>query len=187
MSARKIDQLLQNVKKEITAAVHHHCNYGTNVKKQHAMCPTGKWCKYKNGDHQYNPDTYLTAANIHHVLPLYEKLTSPDLIKRCIYGVTQNRNESIHSRLWTRCSKEGFVGLKTLKFHAAYTVLQHNTGCSVDQMILKELKLEEDAGTMAKRASDVNEGRKLKSMKSAGALPPKKSRPDSDNYAPGAF
>jgi hypothetical protein len=186
MSASNMDKLINKIRKEITAAIHHHCNYGLNTRKQHAMCPTGKWCKYKNGDLQYRPATYVTPADIVHVLPVYERLTPPDLIRRCIPGMTQNRNESIHSRLWTRCSKEGFVGLKTLKFHAAYTVLQHNIGSSADQLILKKLNLEEDTGILAKRAADVNEHRKRKS-KEGGVSVHKKSRPDTGNYASGAF
>lgn len=59
---------------------------------------------------------------------VYKDLTSQDLLERCLKGRTQNPNESLHSKLWAKCSKSKFSGYDKDLFAAQLTVLQHNFG-----------------------------------------------------------
>lgn len=55
-------------------------------------------------------------------------LTTPELLQKCMKGRTQNPNESVHSKVWQKASKDKFCGLHRLKFVTRITVLEHNFG-----------------------------------------------------------
>ena len=40
--------------------------------------------------------------------PLFTRLSSDELLKRCLKGVTQNQNEALNSILWKKCPKSVF-------------------------------------------------------------------------------
>ena len=40
--------------------------------------------------------------------PIYERLSKPELLDKCLHGLTQNACESFNSLVWQRCPKEHF-------------------------------------------------------------------------------
>ena len=51
-----------------------------------------------------------------HPKKLYKDfIANLDLLKKCQHGRTQNANELLNSVIWTRISKNIFIGLETLK------------------------------------------------------------------------
>lgn len=68
------------------------------------------------------------AEDLAKVHEIYQDLTRQDLLERCLLGRTQNPNESLHSKLWAKCSKTKFVGFDKVLFAAHVTTLQHNLG-----------------------------------------------------------
>jgi hypothetical protein len=85
----------------------------TNEKPKHGLCSSGDdiWCKFKNSassglayEHKYP----LPAAVVDAIKPVFRDLASVDLLERCLYGKTQNPNESLNCVIWTRIPKTDF-------------------------------------------------------------------------------
>ncbi len=101
-------------------AIYHHRS------GDHSLC--GDWCPSKSGN--------LEKANArvlpHHVLeemkPVFENLTSSELLSRCTHGGTQNVNESFHHIIWSLCPKEVFVGWRRLDIAVRSAIMQYNDG-----------------------------------------------------------
>ena len=62
------------------------------------------------------------------VLQVFISLTQPSLLERCLQNQTQNKNESLHSKLWRKCLKVKFAYLHRTIFAANVTSLHHNLG-----------------------------------------------------------
>lgn len=60
--------------------------------------------------------------------PVFQKLSSDELLSRCTHGGTQNANEAYHHVLWNRCPKEKFVGLPRLQLAIADSIIVFNDG-----------------------------------------------------------
>ncbi|GFR62329.1 hypothetical protein ElyMa_001869100 [Elysia marginata] len=115
----------EEMRRAILASVHH--GYSTDDYPQHQFCPPGpeSWCFYKQsmGQHLYpsghkkrvhTPLDYSLLKE--HLQPIYERLTSVDLLKRCERKATQNPNESFHHSVWSRCSKKNFHSINRVRF-----------------------------------------------------------------------
>ena len=61
-----------------------------------------------------------------HVNDVYARLGHTDLLDRCLTGNMQNNNESLHSVVWRKCPKTGFVGLSHVVFATFAAVSQFN-------------------------------------------------------------
>lgn len=57
---------------------------------------------------------------------MYADLASPELLRKCLKGRTQNMNESLHGRLWKKVSKDKYAGLLRTNFACEATILDHN-------------------------------------------------------------
>ena len=57
---------------------------------------------------------------------MYKTLTTEQIMGRCIKGSTQNANEYVHSKLWSKKHKTKFCGLPSLQHAARTTVAEHN-------------------------------------------------------------
>lgn len=68
-------------------------------------------------------------------------MTQMDLLSRCLKVWTQNPNESLHSKLWIKCSKSKFDGLYRVCFVSQVTALDHNFGYK-NASLLQHLRLE---------------------------------------------
>ena len=81
---------------------------------QHQYCPKGSksWCKYQldaaNGTNFYTQDNCLPPIFRKELKPLFTRLSSDELLKRSLKGVTQNQNEALNSVLWKKCPKSVF-------------------------------------------------------------------------------
>ena len=60
--------------------------------------------------------------------PVFESLTSTELLSRCTHGGTQNVNESFCHRIWSLCPKEIFVCWRRLEIAVSSATLQFNEG-----------------------------------------------------------
>lgn len=91
-----------------------HC-MSTNASPMHGLCPTGEksWCFYnramakgeKPPDHKINTSTALRPEFSTKLMPIYNRLSTEDLLSRCVRVGTQNSNESLHHSIWSRCPK----------------------------------------------------------------------------------
>ena len=109
---------LNGMRDAVLASFYH--GISTDDVPQHDRCPQGKdsWCFYQKalalddepGAHRDNVGTPLSVEVAEHVADVYARLSHEDLLRRCLRGVTQNANESLHAKVWRKCPKIGFVG-----------------------------------------------------------------------------
>ena len=76
------------------------------------------------------------------VKPIYARLSSDDLLKKCLDGKTQNANESLNGMIWNRLPKTVFVGASVLSFGVYDAVAHFNIGTKAAENVLKELGME---------------------------------------------
>ena len=117
----------------------------TDEKPNHGKCPTGtsSWCFYQRalaegtqpGDHASNVSTPLSPDVAAHVEDVYLSLGHRDLLSRCLRNTTQNRNKSLHDRV--------FVPQDGVRWHAESAV------CYVSRCLLLLLVTEEFYGNPA--------------------------------------
>ena len=63
-----------------------------------------------------------------HVEEVYVRLGHPALLRRCLKGATQNANESLHSKVWAKCPKTGFVGYQRVVAATCAAIAEFNQG-----------------------------------------------------------
>ena len=74
--------------------------------------------------------------------PLYNCLTKPDLLERCICMKTQNANECFNSQVWMRCPKGVNTSLYTFETAVAMASLDFNCGATGYSKLLEELSID---------------------------------------------
>lgn len=75
------------------------------------------------------------------IKPVYEKLSSDDLLERCIGGFTQNSNKSFNALVWSMAPKTVSSGKITLDTVANLAVCIFNDGFSSIMQVMKLLGL----------------------------------------------
>ena len=110
----------------------------TDEKPQHDRCPVGadSWCFYQkalatgqtSGPHRTNVGTPLSVDVAKPVKEVYERLSHDDLLTRCLRGQTQNPTESLHSKVWAKCPKTGFVCVHRVLSATCAAVAEFNVG-----------------------------------------------------------
>ena len=118
------------------------------------------------------------------VKEVYLSLTSTDLLERCLRGLTQNANESFHSKMWTRAKKSKILGLKRLQFVAKTVVLDHNFGYQKASL----LKRMSPSTSGLDRSLELQQKEKIRHAKTyAKKKKVQKQSKAKDEYSPGGF
>lgn len=153
---------VQKMKTAIYATLYHAIS--TDVKPQHFKCPKGKdsWCFYQSAiAHGKTPESHTTAIKtplnekfFEHILPIYQRLASNELLERCKRCATQNSNESLHSIIWSKCPKDKFAHHQRIESSVLEAVSEYNLG------IFRSLRLQQDSlhipfGEISKKLSMV--------------------------------
>lgn len=135
---RSHSESIDEMKKAIYATLS-HCS-STDSKPDHGKCTKGKgsWCFFQRAlandtipdSHTKKLTTYISQSVVTQIMPIYMRLASNDLLKRCQNAGTQNDNESFHNVLWTKCPKNKFCGLKKVQLAAYQAVSSYNHGIS---------------------------------------------------------
>ena len=76
------------------------------------------------------------------MIPIYERLSDSNLLKRMIRGKTQNANESLHNVIWSRYPKTIFVGKHKLHGAVVTAISSFNKGAIPMSQVLKKLAIE---------------------------------------------
>ncbi|GFX15162.1 uncharacterized protein TNCV_2708671 [Trichonephila clavipes] len=124
------------MKTAIYATLFH--SISTDQKPQHFKCPTGKdsWCFFQAalargevpGPHVKHVKTPLKETHLAKIMPIYQRLATNELLQRCIRCVTQNANESLHSIIWGKYSKETSATLRRVTIAVCDAVCEFNFG-----------------------------------------------------------
>lgn len=137
---------VEAMSKAIWASFYH--SISTDVSPQHHYCEEGaaSRCWYQRqifqgisqpvnpSDHQ--SATFLNSTVAEHVKSVYERLTDPALLSRCLLGMTQNTNESVHSVIWSRCPKHLWNGYKRVFIATLLGVGEFNMGSEATSRFL---------------------------------------------------
>ncbi|XP_028392982.1 uncharacterized protein LOC114517447 [Dendronephthya gigantea] len=123
-----------------------HC-VSSKKRNLHTHCPDGpnSWCRFKqdkaNNTTKYVPGPGLPDNIIKLIRPIYERLSSDELLSKCLDGKTQNQNESLNGMIWNRIPKNVFVGANVLELGVYDAVAHFNIGAEAAVNLLKEVKL----------------------------------------------
>jgi len=107
LAIRRNHESVEKMRTAIYATLDHKLS--TDAKPKHDHCPSGEnsWCSWQRAKATGTLDEYTHKPPLHEevykaITPIYEKLTSDDLLTRCIGGFTQNSNESFNATVWPR-------------------------------------------------------------------------------------
>lgn len=112
-----IGKTFVDMKVAVMRIYYHSFSSGDN--QHHGLCPKGpeSWCFFQrqlaSGKAPDKIETKknrslsfkLTEEDEKKVKAVFESLSSEDILKRCLRGLTQNKNESFHSKMWARAKK----------------------------------------------------------------------------------
>ena len=96
---------LEGMKKAVWGIWHHRSGF-------HDQC--GDWCPAKKGDVAKADKNVLPSFVTQAIKGVFEELSSPTILRKCLHGGTQNANEAFHHLIWQRCPKSVFVGRRRL-------------------------------------------------------------------------
>lgn len=145
-SEAEVDASVKNMKMAITATLH-HCVKHKSLCEQHKFCPKGKssWCQWQvdkaTGTKAYNNKGCLDEVFLVFLKPKFEFLSQEQLLRRCVFGATQNNNESLNSLVWVRCPKHKYHGPTTVRIAVALAVLAFNNGHMSKVQVLEKLDI----------------------------------------------
>ncbi|GFV03600.1 uncharacterized protein TNCV_3185231 [Trichonephila clavipes] len=104
----------------------------------HIKCPPGKdsWCFYRRAlakgeetaPHKFNIGTPINPDYLTKIVQIYQRLASDSLLKGCARCLTQNSNESLHSVIWSKCSKETSAKSRRVNIAVSEAVSEYNFG-----------------------------------------------------------
>ncbi len=114
---------------------------------QHSFCPPGEesWCFMqraealgKEPEPHSTKKLYLSnipGEQLELVKGVYKNLANPALLQKCLSGRIQNPNESLHSKVWRKVSKDKYAGLHRTCFVSQMTIWEHNFGYSESNLL----------------------------------------------------
>ena len=64
------------------------------------------------------------------IKPIFEELSTDELLLKCLHGQTQNANESLNNMVWLKCPKRFFGKRSTLEIGVNAALLDFNEGAN---------------------------------------------------------
>ena len=116
-------------------------------KERHKYCPNNSWCKYKKKIPCPDKPNHLDPVFEKHLRPIYERLSDPALLARCLPGFTQTANESVNSLVWVRCPKHKWHGRKRTELATASAAPHFSAGATVKHEVMAKAGLAVGAHT----------------------------------------
>ena len=124
MAIRRNTDSLVNMVNAVLATLYHVAS--TDDDPDHGLCPAGEdsWCGWQRDSATYKHKHGLPKVIVELLEPIYEELSHPQLLSKCLHGKTQNPNECINKLIWSCCPKEIWVSMKTVQ-QASYAAVSH--------------------------------------------------------------
>ncbi|XP_044577106.1 uncharacterized protein LOC123260173 [Cotesia glomerata] len=116
-------------------ATYYH-NSSTDQDPQHMYCPPGaeSWCAWQKAAsedtlEEFQHDNVPLCDKVLEIIkPIYDSLSSEELLTRCLGSETQNNNESLNSLIWTFAPKHIHSGPKIIEIATFLAVCIFNEG-----------------------------------------------------------
>lgn len=197
---------VEAARKAIWASILHMNS--TDENPRHEDCPEGdgSWCFFKRAmarqevSRSHKDSSLVINDEVFTKLkPIYERLSSTDLLERCKRLGTQNANESLHSKIWAKCPKSRLASRRRYEASATKAVSEFNMGLSATLKKKNDLfgKTSTEASTALAMAIDNEQEKRVPQgtrTKRRGVLRRLKKRRRSETrggkkvaYAPGGF
>ena len=121
--------------------------YSTNDRSNHGLYPkrSTSWNGYQRSitaGIDYEHKHTLPPVILDRIKPIYKKFADESLLKRCLYGKTQNQNEFFNGCIWQRVPNTVFVGAKTVKISVLVSVICFNIGCYSRTHVMNAMDIE---------------------------------------------
>ncbi|XP_072143331.1 uncharacterized protein [Dermacentor andersoni] len=186
---------VDDMQRAIMATFYHITS--TDKDPHHELCPPGplSWCRHQAAEaegkappeHKYKLATHVSAA----LLPVYQRLSDPQLLSRCQGKKTQNAAESLHAVIWSILPKEQNASLIAAETAVNEAVCKYNAGTlRAYRQFCASLGLKPGKHSL-QRAAEKDALRKKKASKKhqmKGHMPKKpRCAKDTKDYNPGAF
>ena len=128
MAIRQNTHSLNAMQQAILASLY-HCK-STDENPNHHLCPSGpeSWCKWQADPATYKHKKGLPQCIIDLIEPIYEDLSRPELLAKCLHGKTQNPNEALNKLIWDRCGKMVWVSRKVAQDATNKAISHFNDG-----------------------------------------------------------
>ncbi|GFV48535.1 uncharacterized protein TNCV_5068201 [Trichonephila clavipes] len=137
---------LSDMRKAV-CAVYFHIR-SSDEEPLHSFCPAGpnSWCKYQNQVVEGSVETFrhsnkLSVAVMDAIKPVFNDLSQPKLLQKCLGGKTQNNNETINSLIWKLCPKTLGCGRKIVDISTNEAIVIFNDGNQGRLKIMQSLGL----------------------------------------------
>lgn len=128
-------------------AVYDHIR-SSNQNLAHGKCPDDEhtWCKYKkaqkkNEVYDHKTHFHLPMVVMNEIRSIFDDLSTPQLMSKCLHGGTQNPSESLNNMIWSRIPKRVFVMKNTLELGVYEAVLCFNEGYISRCEVLRKLSI----------------------------------------------
>ncbi|XP_032676769.1 uncharacterized protein LOC116846694 [Odontomachus brunneus] len=180
LAIRRNVNSVTDMRKAIFATLDHYCS--SDESPRHDNCPPGadSWCKWRQAEARNELSTYQHEARVidnkieKHIRPIYEKLSTEDLLTRCLGGHTQNSNESFNTTMWRLNPKHLHSGKKIVELSAYIAAGMFNEGYSSVLMIMQLLGLK--IGQQCKMFADNVDNRRIARQDKRHSLNSKEAR-----------
>ena len=140
LTPQERDDAIKSMRNDIKAGLFHSLKI--NDKERHKYCKPNSWCKYKKNLPCHNKPHHLDPVFKSHLEPIYDRLSDPTLLKRCLPGYTQNANESVNSLVWARCPKNKWHGRNRVEMATAAAAIHFSCGATAKHLIISKAGLE---------------------------------------------
>ena len=155
LSIRQNKGNLIGMKKAITAIQYHIIDEpGKSLSYQHRFCPRRKesWCRFWT-DKAIDSSSVKDTNKLPHVFmaqlqPIFKRLSSSDLLSRCLSGLTQNQTESLNGHLWSLVPKTTFCGKRRIVIAVCEASCVSNAGAASNCMLFERLEIEHGENTL---------------------------------------
>lgn len=159
LAIRRNVNSVQDMKTAIWADYFHLSS--TNEEPIHGLCPkmSDTWCKYikaqaKKEEYDHSKHSHLPPVVMKAIKPIFQDLSNPLLLQKCLHGRTQNAKESLNNLIWTRIPKNVFVHRKTLEFGVYEAVSTFNLGNITKCLVFEKIGLEPGLNCVSALKSD---------------------------------
>ena len=126
-------------------AVYFHTR-STDAEPLHTFCPTGNesWCGFNkavaSGDSKsFVHKNTIPLSVMDAIKPIFNDLSHPKLLSRCLGGKTQNNNESINSLIWKLSPKTQGAGRRIVEIATSEAVILFNDGNQGKANVMKKI------------------------------------------------
>lgn len=144
LAIRRNHDSIEKMRNSIWATLYHKIS--TDENPQHERCPPGKdsWCSWQrmnftNTLEEHHHKIPIPEEVFRAIKPIYEELSSDDLLNRCIGGYTQNSNESFNATVWAIAPKSISSGKTILEIATHIAICVYNDGMTPIMEIMQTL------------------------------------------------